>query len=61
MFSGQVKPVGHVCGAPGVGDGVVEAEITATPTTFGLSTESVEDRSQSKEAILRLSRVESAF
>ena len=61
MFSGQVKPVGHVCGVPGVGDGFVEAEITATPTTFGLSTESIEDRSQSKEAILRLSRVESAF
>jgi hypothetical protein len=60
LFSGQVKLAGHVVGAFGVGVGVVEAslEITATPTTLGLMTESIECRSQSREIILGLSRIE---
>ena len=63
LFSGQVKLAGHVLGVSGIGVGDVEAslEITATPTTLGLTTESTGCGSQSRKVILRLSRGECAF
>ena len=63
MFSGQVKLAGHTLGVSGIGVGVgeVSLEITATPITLGLTNESIEWWSQSRELVLRLSRVECAL
>ena len=63
LFSGQVKLPGHCVGVSGAGVGVVVAslEITATPITLALMTELIGSQLQSRDGILRLSRIECIF